>query len=334
MTPHHPQPTDSPVAVVGAGAVGSYFGALLARAGQPVTLIGRAPHVQAIRRQGLQLQTAGGAQTLALAAETEIAAVRGAKLVLVCVKAMDTEAVARALAPWLDEDATVLSLQNGVDNAATLARHLRQDLLAGVVYAATALPAPGVVRHLGGGDLVVGVLRSARTDGGAGLLRELVQRFAAAGVAVRISADVKAEAWCKLVVNCAWNAVSALTHANYAQIEAQPDLRRLQRALVCEAVAVARADGVALGLDAALAAVAAVGQRMPLQHSSTAQDLARGRRTEIDHLNGHVVRRGAALGIATPVNQALLALVKGAEATAGAERGPPSAQPGPLGEEH
>jgi 2-dehydropantoate 2-reductase len=284
--------------------VGSWFGGLLALAGQRVTLVGRLPHVQAVQRQGLQLQRDGGTVTAHPAATTELAGVQGADLVLVCVKCGDTETLAPALAPLLDADALVLSLQNGVENVAMLARHLRQTVMPAVVYAATALPSPGVVQHFGGGEIVVGP--AGGTSGPADpRLRAVAAVFAAAGVALRISDDVMTELWAKLVVNCACNAVSALAQASYAQMAAVPAVQALQQAAVHEA-------------DTLLAAVARIAATMPGQRSSTAQDLARGRRTEIQQLNGHVVRRGAALGIATPVNQALTALVQLAELTAAA----------------
>ena len=331
--------------VVGAGAVGSFYGALLARAGHRVTLIARPAHVAAIERDGLQLQMAGQLQTLKLAATTDIAAVRDADLVLVCVKSTDTDAVARQIAPLLRADALVLSLQNGVDNADTLAQHIHhQTVVPAVVYVATAMPAPGVVAHHGRGDLVIGPRRveaaakvsangaanaaaSARaavdnytdTDTSRGAtqqrqLQALVDLFASAGVAVRISPDVMAELWSKLMVNCAYNAISGLAQQPYGRMAALPVIREVQRAVVHEVVAVARAAGVAMVLDEALAAMERIAPAMPAQLSSTAQDMARGKPSEIDHLNGFVARRGAELGIATPVNQTLFALVKLVEA--------------------
>lgn len=304
-------------AIVGAGAVGSWVGALLALSGQRVTLIGRQPHVQAVQRQGLQLQRKDGSTTAYPAASTELAAVRGADLVLVCVKCGDTENVAQALAPLLDAGALVLSLQNGVENLATLGRHLRQTVMPAVVYAATALPVPGVVQHFGGSEIVVGPTAAGAGHGGTGTqLQAVAALFGAAGLAVRLSDDVMSELWAKLVVNCACNAVSALAQASYAQMAALPAVQALQQAVVHEAVAVARAEGFEFSSSTLLESVARIASTMPMQRSSTAQDLARGRRTEIEQLNGHIVRRGAAWAIATPVNQALTALVQLAEATA------------------
>lgn len=299
-------------AVVGAGAVGSFYGAMLARAGHAVTLIGRAAHVQAIAERGLQLHMGGQTVAVPLAASTELAAASNADLVLVCVKSPATDTVARQLAPFLKPDALVMSLQNGVDNAETLARHLSQAVLPVAVYVATAMPGPGEVQHNGGGDLVIGAIDAAAAADAAraSRLQSVVELFASADVPVRVSPDVIGELWRKLLVNCAYNAVSGLTQQPYGRMADLPAVVDLQRAVVREVVAVAQAAGQAIDLDESMAAMAAIASAMPGQRSSTAQDMARGRPTEIDHLNGYVVRRGAELGVPTPVNQALQALVK------------------------
>ena len=288
---------------------------MLARSGHPVTLIGRAPHVEAIRRDGLQLRWASGVESVRVAATTELSAVRDADLVLVCVKSAGSDAIARELAPLLRADAIVLSLQNGVDNADAIARHVRQPVLPAVVYVAVGMTAPGVVAHHGRGDLVIGARDAAAANDAllAARMQAIVDLFGAAKVPVRISADVVGELWSKLLVNCAYNAISALSQLPYGHFAAQPEVRTMQDAVVQEVLAVARAEGHPLDPAAATAAVDGIAAAMAGQVSSTAQDLARGKPTEIDHLNGTVVRRGAAHGIPTPVNQALCALVKLAE---------------------
>jgi 2-dehydropantoate 2-reductase len=300
------------VAVVGAGAVGSFYGAMLARAGHPVVLIGRRGHVDAICRDGLRLEMAGRSETIPIDASSDIVAAGGADLVLVSVKSSDTEAVARELAPGLARDAVVVSLQNGVENADVIARHVDATVVPAVVYVATAMPAPGVVRHHGRGDLVVGPrTRDAAGDAALGeRLAALVAFFATAGVEVRVSVDVVAELWSKLMVNCAYNAISALAQASYGEMVELAPIRELQRTVVGEVVAVAAASGVELPLAAAVQAMEQIAPAMPAQLSSTAQDVARRKPSEIDHLNGFVVRRGRELGIATPANQTLHALVK------------------------
>ena len=304
------------IVVVGAGAVGSYYGAVLARAGHRVTLIGRAPHVAAIQQHGLLLHKGGTVEAVLLGATTDIGAVRDADLVLFCVKSTDTESVGREIAPHLKPDALVMSLQNGVDNAPTLAQLVKGRVVPTVVYVATAMPEPGVVKHFGRGELVIGPLNAAQANDAAlqPRLQAVVDLFAGADVPVTLSPDVMAELWRKLMVNCAYNAISGLAQLPYGVMAAQPDVVELQRAVVREVVAVAAADGVKLDLDASLQAMERIAATMPAQLSSTAQDMARGKRSEIDHLNGTVARRGAALGVPTPVNQALHALVKLVEA--------------------
>lgn len=309
----------SSIVVVGAGAVGSYYGAVLARAGHRVTLIGRAPHVAAIGQHGLQLHKGGTVDAVRLGATTEIGAVRDGDLVLFCVKSTDTASVGREIAPHVRPDALLMSLQNGVDNAPTLAQLVQATVVPTVVYVATAMPEPGVVKHFGRGELVIGPLNAAQASDAAlqARLHAVVDLFAAADVAVTISPDVMAELWRKLMVNCAYNAISGLAQLPYGVMAAVPDVVELQRAVVREVVAVAHADGVKLDLDASLQAMERIAATMPAQFSSTAQDMARGKRSEIDHLNGTVVRRGEALGVPAPVNQALVALVKLVEAGRG-----------------
>ena len=288
------------IAVMGAGAVGCYYGGMLARAGHDVVLIGRPDHVQAIERHGLRFEAHGLDEQLRLSASTEPSALVGAKLVLFCVKSTDTESTAAQMRAQLEPDAMLLSLQNGVDNAERLRAVLPQVVAAAVVYVASEMAGPGHVRHHGRGELVI-----EPTSGSAALQRMLV----AAGVPTEISDNVRGALWAKLILNCAYNALSAITRLPYGPLVQGEGVNDVMRDIVAECLAVARADGVDVPGDID-AAVRRIAQTMPAQYSSTSQDLARGKRTEIDHLNGLIVRRGAALGIATPVNRALHALVK------------------------
>ena len=304
----------SRAAVVGAGAVGGFFGAMLARGGTRVTLLARAAQVAAIARDGLRLEMGGRVETLRQLTATidPQAALAGAELVLVCVKSTDTERVGHEIAPHIATDAVVLSLQNGVENADTLARCLPgRTVLPAVVYVATAMPEPGLVRHFGRGDLVIGPRHDRSADAQlVALLDAVVARFAAAQVPVRIADDVRVELWSKLMVNCAYNAISAVAQAPYGQLAALPAIVEAQLGVVREVVALARAEGIALELDASIEAMHRIAVAMPAQLSSTAQDLARHKPSEIDHLNGFVARRGRELGVPTPLNALLHALVK------------------------
>jgi 2-dehydropantoate 2-reductase len=288
------------IAVMGAGAVGCYYGGMLARAGHAVTLVGRAQHVEAVRRDGLFLDTQSFRQHVAMAASTDASAVRGAELVLFCVKSGDTESAAADIAAHLEPGALVLSLQNGVDNAERLQAALPQHVCPAVVYVATEMAGPGRVKHHGRGELVVGPAAAAP---------DLVELFAGAEVPVQISDNVAGALWAKLILNCAYNALSAVTQLPYGRLVQGEGVEAVMRDVVDECLRVAQAAGVTVPSDI-WEAVQRIARTMPGQLSSTAQDLARGKRSEIDHLNGYVVRKGEALGIATPVNRALHALVK------------------------
>lgn len=289
------------IAVMGAGAVGCYYGGMLGHAGHSVMLIGRQRHVDVVRRDGLLLDTLGFRAQVPVAASTEASAVQGAALVLVCVKSTDTEAAAAAMAPHLAPGAVLLSLQNGVDNAERLQALLpAQSVVPAVVYVASEMAGPGHVKHHGRGELVIGP-SPARDD--------IVALFASAQVPVQISDNVAGELWAKLILNCAYNALSAITQLPYGRLVQGEGVQAVMRDVVAECLAVAAAAGVVVPGDA-WAAVQRIAQTMPTQLSSTAQDMALVRRSEIDHLNGLVLRRGVALGVATPVNRLLHTLVK------------------------
>lgn len=294
------------IAVLGAGAVGCYFGGMLARAGAPVLLIGRQHHVEALARDGLQLDAMHFQQRVGVSASVAVEAAREAEVVLFCVKTLDTENAARSLASHLAPGALVVSLQNGVDNAERIRAATGIDAIPAVVYVAAAMTAPGRVRHTGRGDLIVGALRDGQRRG---VLR-LAALFTRAGVPCRISDTIEADLWTKMSINCAYNAVSALGRAKYGLIAQHPQARDVLRRAVEETVAVAHACGVALSEAELVEAAFKLGEAMSGATSSTSQDVERGKRTEIDSLNGYVARRGAELGVPTPVNQTLHALVK------------------------
>ena len=288
------------IAVVGAGAVGCFYGGLLAQAGHQLVLIGRVAHVEAIRAHGLLLERDTGRDYIQLDASTEPAAVRGAELVLICVKSADSEAIAAQIAPYLAAEAQILSLQNGVGNAEHLADKLGRPVLATAVYVGSEMAGPGHVRHRGAGSLAIG--SGPKSE-------ELAAMFTAAGIPTKVADDIEGVLWAKLIVNCAYNAISAITDSPYGQIIAREEACDFIRNIVAECETVAVACGVKV-FAGQTDRILALGASMAGQYSSTAQDMRRGRPTEIDYLNGYVVRQGAAHAIPTPLNQALLALVK------------------------
>lgn len=292
------------VAVMGAGAVGCYFGAMLARAGHDVTLIARPQHVEAIRQHGLMFESRGFNGAIPVQATTEASGVAGADIVLFCVKSADTESAGQSIAPFLKPNATVLCLQNGVDNAERLQATIRQIAVPAVVYVATEMAGPGHVKHHGRGELIVGASPASA---------DIARQFSDAAIPTTVSDNVISELWVKLITNCAYNALSAVADLPYGPLLKVEGVTGVMHNVIDECTAVARALNIPLPetlRDATLALAAA----MPAQHSSTAQDLARGKLTEIDYLNGYVVKKGKELGIATPTNLTLHVMVKLREA--------------------
>jgi 2-dehydropantoate 2-reductase len=228
---------------------------------------------------------------------------------LFCVKTTDTTETARALAKVLSNDAVIVSMQNGVDNAEQILAASGLKAWPAAVYVAASVPAPGTVKHVGRGDLVLGPQN------------EITQRVAAvfnrANVPCRISENLAGELWTKLVWNCALNALSALGKVTYGEILASADAKQLLETTVYEVLAVAKASGIQpAGLEdpkAALAGAYKVAEQMAATRSSTAQDMMRNKKTEIDSLNGFIVRRGRELNIPVPANHALFTLIKLAE---------------------
>ena len=288
------------VAVIGAGAVGCYYGGLLLKAGHDVTFIGRQPHVDAINAHGLLLETQTFRFHLPAKAATDAASLASPDLVLFCVKSADTEEAGRSLAGWLRPETSVLSLQNGVDNPQRLRGVTGHPVIPAVVYVGSEMAGPGHVRHHGGGALVIGASPASEA---------LAQTLGAAGIRTTIADDIEVTQWSKLVTNCAFNALSAVAGIPYGPMLEVEGTRDVVASAVREAVMVARASGVSMP-EGILEQILKIPAAMPNQMSSTAQDVARGKPSEIDFLNGYVVRKGAELGVPTPTNQALQVMVK------------------------
>ena len=299
------------IAVVGAGAVGGYFGGMFARAGAPTVFIGRKHFADAVNAKGLVLDKSEGQERIGAKATVAISAVRGCPLILFSVKANDTLSTAKEMAPFVRPGATVVCLQNGVDNADQIRAAANVTAVSAVVYVAVSVPESGRVKHLARGDLIIGPPSKQTT--------ELADLFIRAGIPCRVSDNIEGELWLKLLRNCALNAISALGHVRYGQIVQSDDAKKLMEQIVDEVLAVARAANVVLpgvhDRKSGMASATELATQMAGAFSSTAQDLNRGRLTEIDALNGYISRRGAQLGIPVPANHALFTLVKLAEQT-------------------
>ena len=296
------------ITVIGAGAVGCFYGAMLAKAGFETVLVGRAAHVEAINRGGLRFESTTFDQHITIGASTGAQAARDADIVLLCVKSTDTVSAAHEMRPFLKPGAVVISLQNGIDNVPLLQEALHCEVIPAAVYVACEMAGAGHLKHHGRGELIIG-----KSPGSAGVAR----LFTEAGVPTTVSADVMVPLWDKLVLNCAYNALSAIVHLPYSKIRAEVAADDTMRNLVAECLAVARAERVGMDLNPDRQ-IERIRQTIPAgQFSSMAQDLSRNRPTEIASLNGAIVRRGLSHGIATPVNQAMVALVTLLEKYAG-----------------
>jgi 2-dehydropantoate 2-reductase len=310
--------------IAGAGALGSVFGCFLRRAGVEVTLLGRAQHVEAIARGGLRVDGIWGdhyAAGFELAAEP--ARIEGTfDAILVPVKSYDTEAVATAVAGLLAPDGVMISLQNGLGNVETIERIAGAERAAGarVIFGAT-IPAPGRARvtvfadPTAFGSLAPG--RHPRRDEAARRWAETIDR---AGIPAVYSERLAALLWAKVFYNAALNPLGALLRVHYGALPERSETRAVMDAVIDEAFAAARAEGAGLPWsDPAAYREEFYGRLVPSTYdhrSSMLQDIERGRRTEIDAINGEVWRRGAAHGIKTPVNETLTRLIRSVESRA------------------
>src|SRR5437867_9839176 len=220
------------IAVIGAGAVGGYFGGMFVRAGAPTVFIGRKGFADAVNANGLVLDKSHGQERIAARATTEMSAVRDCSLILFCVKANDTSATAKQMAPFLAPDAIVVCLQNRVDNADRVRAAANVVAVPAAVYVAVSVPATGRVKHLARGDLIIGPPSKVTTG--------LANLFVRAGISCGISDNIEGELWLKLLCNCALNAISALGHARYGDIAQNIDAKKLMEDIVDEVLAVAR----------------------------------------------------------------------------------------------
>ena len=296
------------IAVVGAGGVGGYFGAKLARAGETVVVLARGAHLDAIRRHGLRVHSVVEGE---FAAKVEAVESFDGQLpvdmALFCVKAFDTEAAAVALRPIVGPDTGVVSLQNGVDRVEALDAVLGPGVaLGGAAYVFAAIEAPGVIVHRFAGRIVFGEM-DGRPSERATRLRDAL---AAAGVPVELSPDVRRVLWEKYVLISAQAGMTALSRAPVGVLRDTPESWRMYRGIVEELAALARAAGVALDGDAVETVMRQAAAVAPEATSSLHHDLTQGRRLELEALHGHAVRLGERHGVPTPMVFAVYAALK------------------------
>ncbi len=305
------------ILIIGAGAMGGLFGAMLGPFAQVRLCTTNAEHALAINRDGLLLTGMDGAlRRVPVTALTDPAqSDRPADLILVCTKARSTEAAAQTARQLLAEDGLTLTLQNGRGNLegfAAVAGPARAA--AGITAQAATLLGPGRVRHAGVGPTVLAA--APGQSGQDAKIAAVAELFNRASIETRIAEDGEALLWSKLIVNVGINALTALLRAANGALAQVPECERLMAQAVAEAVAVAQALGVNLGPEDQLDRVRQVCTLTAANRSSMLQDILRGRPTEIDVINGAVVARGREVGVAAPVNALLTQLIQALEATA------------------
>jgi 2-dehydropantoate 2-reductase len=293
------------IAVVGVGGVGGFFGGRLAAAGQEVHLIARGTHLEAIRRSGLRVRSMAGDVDVRAPATDDPAEVGPVDHVLFCVKSYDTETAAPML---LHEDTAVTSLQNGVDNEDVLVRILgARHVLGGVAFIFSSITEPGVIQQTGGPRrILVGELDGSASERAAAL----VEALRAAEVDAEATQDIRRLLWDKLAFICAQAGMTAAVRLPIGELREVPEAMETFRQIVEEVRAVAAAEGVEIGEDAADRHEAFARTLEPGGFSSLHDDLVRGRRMELEALHGSVIRRARRHGILAPACEAVYAILR------------------------
>jgi len=292
---------------MGSGAVGGYFGAKLAVAGNEVAFIARGKHLAALQASGLRVKSPGGDLTVHQAQFTETPErVGDVDLILFCVKSYDSESAAQAIAPMVSGRTQILSLQNGIDNPDKLARvHGQSKVLPAVAYVGAQLSAPGLITHSNGGRIIFGQMDGAVGD----QAKMLLQTLTAAGIPSEVSVEIRQVQWTKLLWNAPFCAISCLTHANMNQMVESESLTRLALECMAEVQAAARTQGIDLPgrrFDEVMSFSRGLGEFKP----SMLQDLEAGKPLEYQAFNGIVVSLLEANGQSAPINQTLLATLE------------------------
>ena len=297
-------------AIVGCGAMGSLFGAILARAGHTVWMVDNHPErAQVMAAEGIHVESPRGAFHARALVTTDPSAAPAPDFAFIFVKAYDTAAAAKTAAAFAGPQTILVTLQNGLGNIAALVERFGAERVIGgtTAHGATEIE-PAHVRHAGVGMTVIGQ-RGRRTR----RLEELAEVMSGAGLEVEITEDLEAAIWSKLVVNCGINAVGALTRLPNGALAEDPGAATVLRAAVEEAAKVAAMKGVALAYCDPVEHTLRVCRATAENLNSMLQDVARRRRTEVEAINGAVAREGDDLGVATPVNDALAALLGAVE---------------------
>jgi len=300
------------IAIVGTGAMGSVYAALLASAGHEVWAIDRwREHIDAIRARGLRLEGASGDRTVKLNATTDTREAGACDLVILATKAMHVAQAAESVKALLGPKTPVLSIQNGLGGPDAAAKILgRERVMVGVVGGFGASMRGAGHAHHNGWELV----RLGEFDGPiTPRLKEVEALWSGAGFRVKVFDDIDQLVWEKLICNCAYSGPCGISERTTGEVMDDPDLSAVSAACASEAFMVAQAKGVKLGFSDPVAYVRDFGSKIPHARPSVLLDLMAGRKSEIDVINGSIPRVGREVGVAAPVNTAITALVRAKE---------------------
>lgn len=297
------------IAIVGAGAMGSLFGALLAEAGNEVWLCDiREDHIETVNQDGLMVEHEGKTRKVRLNASTDPHKIGTCERVLIFVKSTQTESAAKTAAQLSGRNGLVMTLQNGMGNADTIAAYVESSrILVGTTSHGATLLGAGNIRHAGKGPTIIGIWGGA--DPEFKTARHTAALFTQAGIETTAVKDVRAVIWDKLLVNVGINAITALSGIKNGQILDLESTRELSYLAVEEAAAVARTQGIKINEDP-ISHVFQIAVATAPNRSSMGQDVDHRRPTEIGSINGFVVREAGRMGLAAPVNRTLTALVE------------------------
>jgi len=294
------------IMMVGAGSVGGFFGAHLAKNNPNVSFLLRPKTLAAVQQNGLTIRSASGNFTVRPAAASDPRQLPQPDLVILAVKAYDLDEVLTQLEPVLTERTVILTLQNGIDTEDRIIARLKRDcMVGGVAYIYSKIAAPGVIDHYKKGAVAIGELMAQESE----RLLNIRDMFVAAGIPCQLSKDIRRTKWEKMCWNCVFNPLTVLIDDKVAKALDHPEMMGVIRQIVGEIAAVSAALKVPLPSDMADRVVKWT-QEIRDIHTSMYDDWKAGRQTEIRNLNGYVVDQGRALGIPTPVNEALTAMIK------------------------
>ena len=294
------------IAIAGPGGVGGYYGGLLARGGMDVTFLGRGKHLEALVSKGLQVNSYLGDFNITVKATDNPVQIGVCDLILFCVKSFQTEDMAQFISPMIGSETTIISLQNGVDNEEIIGKIVGEEkVMAGIAFIGSRIEEPGQIIHSTAGNMTIGELCGGSSERGEKICKVLTS----CNIDVKLSEDIKKTMWRKMVWNCGFNAITALTGCTVGDILSDSSTKEIVQKAMEEVILVARKLDISLSRDLPEKTIAHTEQQGEIK-TSMFMDMKNGRRMEIETLNGVVSKKGKELNLSTPINNALSAMVR------------------------